>query len=76
MPWTRVEVDTYLAALDTGLVMMRAQLRSRDELLAAFDTVAARLRAGAGPHGDHVSARLDAILIANGLGPDTQDKGP
>jgi hypothetical protein len=63
----KIEAD--LAALDSALVMMRAQHRSPQQMLARFNTVAVRIRAAAGAHGDYVSSRLLAIYIANRLGP-------
>jgi hypothetical protein len=70
VPSTKVKIDEHLAALDTGLVMMRTQARSRNQMLAAYNAEANRIQADAGPYRDYVAARLLAIGLANGLGAD------
>jgi hypothetical protein len=67
------KIDEQLAALDTGLVMMRAQHRSQEQLQASFTVAADRIRAEAGAYRDYVSSRLLAIRLANDLGrPDSK----
>ncbi|MGO4221712.1 hypothetical protein AB4Y64_07625 [Lysobacter sp. TAF61] len=65
----KAKIDAHLAALDSELVMMRAQHRSPQQMLARFNTMAVRIRAEAGTHRDYVSSRLLAIYTANRLGP-------
>jgi hypothetical protein len=68
MSVTRANIDEHLAALDTSIVMMRAQGRERAQLLEVFELVAKRILAEAGPHAEYVTARLMTILVSNGLG--------
>ena len=67
MSWSREQIDQHLSALDNGVVMMRAQSKSDDQILASFWALAKRIREGAGEDTKYVSARLLAILAANGL---------
>lgn len=67
MDLPREELERRLAALDEVMVMLRAEYPGQQELRAAFASVADSILAVAGNHRTHVSGRLNAILVANGL---------
>jgi hypothetical protein len=76
MPWTREKIDWQLSALDRSIVMMRAQARCRNDILAAFLHRAESIREEAGEDSRYVSARLRSIRFANGLDTGAQSLDP
>ena len=67
MHLAREELDRRLVALDEAMVVLRVEYPDRDALRIAFVTAAEGILAVAGTHRAHVSARLTAISVANGL---------
>jgi len=63
----RETIDRQLSSLDDSVVMLRAQAKSRDALLAAFASMAATIRYEADEDARYVNARLCSIAFANGL---------
>jgi len=63
----RETIDRKLSSLDDSVVMLRAQAKSSDALLAAFASMAAIIRYEADADAQYVNARLRSIAFANGL---------
>jgi len=63
----RETIDRQLSSLDDSVVMLRAQARGYDAVLASFVSMAATIRHDAGEDAQYVIARLCSIAFANGL---------